>query len=195
MVDRALRLGRVPDLYRSAIWDKVRSPAIREWTIAVQGRTLRKDDIEPTNWGLLGHGLLIMGPTGTGKSSAAALVAREAVKIRRTVRWSYVPDLVDLLSANPKGRAQEVKMQEAVDLVIWDDFGVRDLADWEIGYLDQIVETRYRTRRPMVVTTNWTGADLTGDARLSRLVDRWRERTCSLTAVLAGDSMRLEHLR
>lgn len=195
MQERALRLGRVPDVYRSAVWEKVRSPAIREWTFAVHGRTQRKEDPGPPNWSLLGHGLLIMGPTGTGKSSAAALVAREAVKAGRSVRWSYVPDLVDLMSASPKDRAHEVRMQEAVDLAIWDDFGVRDLADWEIGYLDQIVETRYRARRPMVVTTNWTTSDLTGDVRLSRLVDRWRERTASGEAHLVGESMRLEHLR
>lgn len=189
-VDRALRDARVPDLYRTADWGKVRSPAIREWTIPVVARTQRQHEKGTRNWALLGHGLMILGPTGTGKSSAAALVCREAVKAHRTVRWTYVPDLVDRMEEGAKQRLHEIRMQEAVDLLVWDDFGVRDLAEWQIGYLDQIVENRYRSNRPMVVTSNWTTKDFKNDVRLARLVDRWREKTCSQSAILSGESMR-----
>lgn len=185
-----MREAHVPDLYRKADWSKVRSPAIREWTVPMVARTQKPHEKGPRNWQLVGHGLMVLGPTGTGKSSSAALVCREAVKAGRTVRWTYVPDLVDRMSEGPKQRLHEIRMQGAVDLLVWDDFGVRDLADWEVGYLDQIVENRYRSYRPMVVTTNWTTQDLRADQRMARLVDRWRERTCSQMAVLTGESMR-----
>ena len=185
-----MRIGRVPDLYRGATWDRVRAPAIKEWTIALAARTKKADEPGPANFALLGHGLLVFGPVGTGKSSAAALICREAALQGRTVRWSYVPDLCDKIAQTAKERTHESRMQEAVDLLVWDDFGVRDLADWEVGYLDQMVEARYRSRKPMVITTNWTAADLRDDARLARMVDRWRERVCSWSAVLAGASMR-----
>ena len=139
---------------------------------------------------LVGHGLLIVGPVGTGKSSAAALLCQAAAEIGRKVRWSYVPDLLDGLGSSAKERAQEIRWQEMADLVVWDDFGVRDMADWEIGHLDQIVENRYRSRRPMVVTTNLRPEDLREDERLVRMMDRFRERVCSMGCVLGGTSMR-----
>lgn len=190
-VERALRMGRVPELYRDADWLRVRSPAIREWTIALDARAQRLGGRCPhPNWALLGHGLLILGPIGTGKSSAAALVCKEAARLEKSIRWSYVPDLCDAIAQNAVGREKEIKLQAAADLLVWDDFGVRDLADWEIGYLDQIVEARYRQRKPMIVTSNWLADDLRGDARLARMVDRWRERVCSNVAILTGESMR-----
>jgi DNA replication protein DnaC len=184
-------MGKVPEVYGDADWSQVRSPAIREWCIALDARAQRLGGrcAEP-NWQVLGHGLLIIGPVGTGKSSAAALVCQEAARLEKSIRWSYVPDLADAIAQRAQERQHEIRLQEAADLLVWDDFGVRDLADWEIGYLDQIVETRYRARKPMVVTTNWTGADLRSDPRLARMVDRWRERTASMFAVLGGESMR-----
>jgi DNA replication protein DnaC len=180
----------VPELYREADWDRVREPAIREWARTLEARTLRKSDSGVPNWQLLGHGLLLLGPVGTGKSSAAALCAHECAKIGRRVLWSYVPDLADSLADKAVKRTELIRRQTGVDLLIWDDFGVRDLADWEIGYFDQIVESRYRSRRPMIVTTNWTIDDLRADVRLGRLVDRWREMVCSNAVLLRGESMR-----
>lgn len=173
-----------------ADWSKVRSPAVKEWAVGVHARTQHKTEPGPVNHHLLGHGLLIMGPTGTGKSSAAGLIARDTFGAERTVAWRYVPDLLDTLTSNPRERQQEIKRCTAVDVLILDDFGVRDMADWEIGYLDQIVEARYRIRKPMVITTNLTREQLMQDGRLGRMVDRWRERTASNIVVLTGESMR-----
>jgi len=132
----------------------------------------------------------MVGPTGTGKSSAAALCCRAAVEAGRSVHWAYVPKLADRLAGKAAERAELIRHQESVDLLVWDDFGVRDLADWEIGFLDQIVEARYSRYRPMIVTSNHTPAMLAGDARIGRLVDRWRERTAAALIVLGGASMR-----
>ena len=182
-----MRHGRVPDLYAGGDWAKVRNPAVRDWTT---GLAARLGGTPTTNWSLLGRGLLIIGPTGTGKSTAAALCCKEAARLRFRVRWSYVPDLADALHGKPTERATLIRELVAVDLLVLDDFGVRDLADWEIGYLDQIVEGRYRSRRPMIVTTNWTPADLVKDQRFARLADRWKERTAADMVALTGASMR-----
>lgn len=191
-LDALLRRAHVPELYLGAVWERVRHPAVQQWTLGIAGRLQDRTDPTPPNWRLLGHGLLILGPVGTGKSSAAALAVREAVRIDRTARWAYVPDLLDRLGTGPKERDLEIRRQIAVGLLVWDDFGVRDMADWEVGYLDQIVDGRYRARKPMIVTSNLTGADLSSDDRLARLVDRWRERVCSTAVVLGGESMRNE---
>jgi hypothetical protein len=188
-LDRVLKIAGVPDIYLRADWDKVRSRGVRDWTLTIEHRTRRRSDPGTINWQLLGHGLIIVGPVGTGKSSAAALCAREAARIERTVLWHYVPDLLDSL-ANVRARPELVRRLSHVDLLILDDLGVRDVADWEVGYLDQIVHNRYEQRKPMVITTNIDLADLKKDQRFERMADRWRERTARDVAILAGASMR-----
>lgn len=189
-VDRLLRIARVPELYRDAQWDRVRSPAIREWSLGIKARTPKNGDAGPPNYALLGHGMMILGPTGTGKSSAAALVARETLAAGRNVAWRYVPDLLDTMTSGARERTPELRRLSLVDVLILDDFGVREIADWEVGYMDQIMEARYRTRKPVVITSNLTAQQIMADQRLERMVDRWRERTASSTVILAGESMR-----
>lgn len=189
-VRAALRQGGVPDVYMEAQWRQVRSTAVQEWAFTVTERTHRRSDGTPRPSRFIGRGLLLLGPVGTGKSSAAALACTEAAMKRRTVLWQYVPDLIDELSQKASHRATVVNRAARADLLVWDDFGVRDMADWELGYLDQIVERRYRSFKPMIVTTNLLAEDLVGDTRLQRITDRWRERTACERVILSGDSMR-----
>lgn len=187
----ALRDAQVPPVYLEARWDRVRSPAVRQWADGVAARCRKRSEAAgPPNFGLWGHGLILMGPTGTGKSSAAALVASAAVEAARTVAWRYVPDLCDSLTSGAQARQTEIRRVSNVDLLILDDFGVRELADWEVGFLDQIMEARYRARRPVLITTNLTAVQLREDARLERMTDRWRERLASNMTILTGASMR-----
>lgn len=180
----------MPQLYTEGDWARVRSELVQRWAHGVEARTRRRSDPGTVNWSLIGRGALLVGPRGTGKSTAAGLLCRAAVTAGRTVQWSYLPDLADSLAGKPAERAQVVRHQVAVDLLVWDDFGVRDLADWEIGFLDQIVEGRYRAYRPMIVTSNLTPTMLAADQRIGRLVDRWQERTAASLIVLGGASMR-----
>jgi DNA replication protein DnaC len=189
-VQRELGKARVPALYADAVWELVRSPAVKHWCVGIPARCHHRVDPGPPNYALLGHGMMIIGPTGTGKSSAAALTAKAVVEAGKTIAWRYVPDLLDAMSGSAVTRLPEIKRLTAVDVMFLDDFGVRQIADWEVGYLDQIVEARYRARKPMVLTTNLTTRQIQEDGRLDRMVDRWKERTASNLVVLSGESMR-----
>lgn len=187
----------MPQQYIEVEWDLLRSQPVRDYAVTVEGRIAQ------------GRGLIIIGPVGVGKSSAASLVMREAAKIRVPVnrrlkdpdglmetreprlRWSYVPDLLDVLRSSPSARIEEIKKQEAADLLVWDDFLVREMQDWEVGFLDQVVESRYRSRRPMVVTTNVSREVMEKDTRLQRTVDRWKQ-TCM--GVVIDEASRRERL-
>ncbi len=117
---------------------------------------------------------------------AAALVCGAAVHAGLSIRWFYVPDLVALLAAR-ETLNHTLKLSMAADLLVWDDFGVEGLRDWQIGLLDRVVEARYRRDLPMVVTTNLSRKSLE-DPSLARLNDRWSERRYVVT--ISGDSMR-----
>jgi len=190
--DSSLRRGGVPQMYAGARWSHVRSPAVQNWSLTIKERTYRRSQEGTRQPKFVGRGVLILGPVGTGKSSAAALLCRATVEAGRSVVWQYVPDLVDQLMDKAMKRQEIIARASNVDLLVWDDFGVRDMADWELGYLDQIVERRYREFRPMVVTSNLSSQDLVGDSRLDRIVDRWRQRTASERIILSGASMRGE---
>lgn len=135
-----------------------------------------------------GHGLMLLGPPGTGKSSTAALLVREAVKMSVGCRWVYVPDMLDELF-DSRARGTALRRQDEVDLLVWDDFGVQQLTSWQTSQLDRIVEHRYRKRRSMIVTTNLTKTQLKSIPEYARLLDRWREVMRGVT--IGGDSMRL----
>ena len=170
-------LGRagVPPKYAAAEWEQCRAAdPLREYTGKIRHHRDR------------GEGLLLLGPVGTGKSSSAALVCGAAVHAGLSVRWFYVPDLVPLL-ADRDTVAHNMRLCTQADLLVWDDFGVEGLRDWQIGLLDRVVEARYRRDRPMIVTTNLARKSLE-DPSLARLNDRWSERRYVIT--ISGESMR-----
>lgn len=175
--DLQAELGRrgVPEKYATAAWAKCRiTKALREYVDDLPGRIER------------GEGLLLLGSVGTGKSSSAGLVCQEAIRRDIGLRWWYVPDLIPALADRTHGEYVYRKCVET-PLLVWDDFGVQGLRDWQLGLLDRVVEGRYRRDRPMIVTTNLTRQALQ-DPSLARMNDRWSERR--FVATIAGESMR-----
>jgi len=165
----------VPEKYADAEWAKcrVRAP-LREYIDALPRNVAD------------GRGLLLLGSVGTGKSSSAGLLCQAAIRAEIGFRWWYVPDLIPRLADRQHGE-YVAKQCISTPLLVWDDFGVQGLRDWQLGLLDRVVEGRYRRNRPMVVTTNLTRKALE-DPSLARMNDRWSERRFVLT--IAGESMR-----
>jgi DNA replication protein DnaC len=170
-----LRRSGVPDKYAEASWEQCRAKkALRAYVDGLEGFVEQ------------GAGLLLLGPVGTGKSSAAGLICQEAVRRNIAVRWWYVPDVIPKMSDRQHGE-YVIRKQIEAPILVWDDFGVQGFRDWQLGLLDRVVEGRYRKNRPMIVTTNLTKGALE-DASIARMNDRWAERR--YTATLSGESMR-----
>jgi hypothetical protein len=174
-----LRISGVPEQYRGAELPRVAQAVRSDVSAYVADVRSRRD---------AGQGLTILGNPGTGKSCVAAVVVQEYLKAGMKVRWSYVPDLCDLMLDSWKRKDVRAAHSEP-DLVVLDDFLARPLSEFEVGLLDQIQERRYQRRKPTIVASNKTPEELRADPRLSRMVDRWRHR--NLTLVLAGKSMRV----
>jgi DNA replication protein DnaC len=173
-----MRIAGVPDLYQHPTWDRVPVSVrddLKRWCSGIGNRVQH------------GRGLILVGDMGTGKSSAAGLVCREAVKAGKTVAWVYVPTMLNEVQDRSL-RQSVMNRQLGADLVVWDDFGAKDPAEWDIERLDEIVEARYSRRKSLVVTTNWSKKRMEADRRLGRIMDRWRERMGGL--YLVGDSQR-----
>jgi DNA replication protein DnaC len=129
---------------------------------------------EPPTW------LLLTGPPGCGKTHLAAAIANRQIELGTEVFFSVVPDLLDHLRAT-FGPGSDVSYDDLFEtvksapLLILDDLGTQSSTPWAQEKLFQIMNYRYTTNLPTVITTNEPIAKL--DERLrARLEDRrvWR---------------------
>lgn len=120
-----------------------------------------------------GAGLLLAGPTGTGKTHEAygAVRAWAAATVAPTGRLVFgnVADLLD--RARPDGDLTVPAIAEA-DLLLLDDLGAFKATEWTAEALYRIVDRRWSDMLPTIVTTNMPPDQLSawvGDRLASRL--------------------------
>jgi DNA replication protein DnaC len=137
--------------------------------------------------------LIIIGPTGVGKSWIACALAHKACRDDRSVLYHRVPRLFDALAlARGDGRhARFLKTMARVELLILDDWGLANLTPDQGRDLLEIVDDRHG-RGSTIVTSQlpveqWhevIANPTVADAILDRLVHNAHRLT------LKGDSLR-----
>ena len=125
---------------------------------------------KPEGW------LVLVGDVGTGKTHLAHAIGATALHQDIPVYAATAPDMLDMLRASYADGAfdQVFSNLRDVGLLIIDDMGTQKGSEWTVEKLFQIVDHRYRSQLPMVVTSNVPLAKAEGriDRRiLSRLQD------------------------
>jgi DNA replication protein DnaC len=127
-----------------------------------------------------GRGLWLEGDVGTGKTTLAMLVSKRAIEGGHSVAIYSLPRLLSRIRRTYDGAAGELSYLEfferltSVDLLHIDDLGAENRTDWVLEQLYAIVDERYATNRPMIVTTNLAFEQLEeqiGGRTVSRLVE------------------------
>lgn len=98
-------------------------------------------------------GLLLYGSPGTGKTFAAACIANALMKRGVPV---LVTSIVKLTNASIfSDDLQEIlrKMKNA-RLLVLDDFGAERDSDFKVEQIFDVIDSRYASKRPMIITTN-----------------------------------------
>ncbi len=108
---------------------------------------------DPSGW------LLIHGSSGAGKTHIAAAIANRCLERGVPALFVVVPDLLDHLRAayNPSSEVGYDLMIEQVrnaPVLILDDLGTQNTTPWAQEKLFQILNHRYNSRLPTIVTTN-----------------------------------------
>jgi DNA replication protein DnaC len=135
------------------------------------------------NPGSKGHGLFIHGSTGSGKSWLLGCIANRLSPVM-SVKYMVFADFLDTLRAtfSGSGHTSEQELIEYVkqaDLLLLDDLGVEKASEFSLKYLAQIIDYRYRSLKPVVVTSNFTleelrnrtQSDLYGERIIWRLIE------------------------
>ncbi len=123
-----------------------------------------------------GGWLLFVGPNGCGKTHLAAAIANSCLEAGSVVLFATVPDLLDHLRAAFAPDSGEVydqlfaRMREAEVLVL-DDLGTQQSSPWANEKLFQLLNYRYNSGFPTVVTANPRGWQDTDERIRSRLSD------------------------
>ena len=136
--------------------------------------------------------LVLMGLTGCGKTHLAAAIVNYRYEIGKPALFVVVPDFLDHLRStfSPESRVSYDQLFESVKtapLLVLDDFGEQSTNPWVREKLYQLINYRYNSRLPTVITTRLSLDEIMSEVDgsiSSRLVDR----NISVTfAILAPD--------
>jgi DNA replication protein DnaC len=139
------------------------------------------------------HNLLIIGPTGVGKSYLACALSHKACRDGHGVLYQRLPRLLEELAlSHHDGRYRKLmKSLLKADLLILDDFGLAPLTTEQQRDLLEIIEDRYDQRSTLVTSQlsvkHWhdiLAEPTLADAILDRLVHN------AYKIELKGESMR-----
>ncbi|SMP38323.1 ATP-binding protein [Anoxynatronum buryatiense] len=143
-------------------------------------------------------GLMLLGNPGVGKSFAAFAVANELISRHREVVIAV--SAMGLLARiretfNRQDREAEIdiiRTLENASLLVLDDLGSEQKTDWATAMLYQIIDNRYRSGKPLLITTNLSlqqlQQKLTGYDQVVRTYDRLMEMCQPIT--VKGPSQR-----
>lgn len=100
-------------------------------------------------------GLMILGDTGTGKTYAAACIANTLLNQGISVYMANIMSVCDRLTGlYDEGRLSYIASLKKYRLLVLDDFGVERNTDFMQEQIYSIIETRYRSGRPLIITSN-----------------------------------------
>lgn len=166
---RKLMAEHVPPRYRNAVVDQA---DVADWVRSL----VRSVDTDRRAWPRIDHGrsLLLLGPTGTGKTHAAYGAARalSVCGVHATWRFTTVADLYARLRPRPRiDSEEEFEGFTRIPILFLDDLGAAKNTEWteEINY--RLINHRYEQEKPTFITSNVPPKEL-GEALGERVASR-----------------------
>ena len=133
-------------------------------------------------------GLLLWGSVGTGKSFLAGCIANALMEQEVPVRMTNFARILNDLNNSFSGRNEVVDKLCRYPLLIIDDFGMERGTEYALEQIYNIVDSRYLSRKPLIVTTNLTLDEIRHpqDTAHARIYDRLLEMCVPVSCIGVG---------
>ena len=125
-----------------------------------------------------GKGLLLYGTVGTGKTYFAACIANRLIDSGYKVLMTNFARLTNEIQGMFEGKQKFIDSLNRYTLLIIDDLGAERKSDFMQEQVFNIIDARYRSGLPFIITTNLTADEIKKpqDVGYSRIYDRILER-------------------
>ena len=136
------------------------------------------------------HGMILWGEVGTGKSYLAGCIANALMEKEISVCMTNFALILNDLAASYKDRNEYITRLCGFPLLILDDFGMERGTEYGLEQVYNVVDSRYRSGKPLIVTTNLTLEELQNpeDSAHARIYDRLTEMCCPVC--ITGENFR-----
>lgn len=183
----ALRRDGITDaayLQNTFMTDDMRNPKMTE---------MCKEYVE--NWERMAKdntGILFHGDVGTGKSFFTCCIANALIEKGIAVSVTNFPRILNKLQGNGEKQATIDRLQQYPLLVI-DDLGVERDTSYSVEQVYSVVDARWRSGRPIIITTNLALSDMENPKTIDykRIYDRVLG-MCPVRVKMAGKSRRTD---
>ncbi len=155
---RRKHLDIVEDLIRRGFTDS----KMREWTFANDNGHTPQMNYAHTyveEWETMkaeNIGYLLWGKCDCGKSYLAGCIANALMEKEIPVRMTNFSLILNDLSTSFEGRNEYIDRLCRPPLLILDDLGIERGTEYALEQVYNVIDSRYRSGRPLIVTTNYT---------------------------------------
>ena len=98
-------------------------------------------------------GFLLWGPIGTAKSYIAGCIANALLNREITVKMTNFNTIIDDMFPL-EDKTEYINALARYELLILDDLGTERNSEYALGIVFSVIDRRYRSGRPLIVTTN-----------------------------------------
>lgn len=142
-----------------------------------------------------GMGLLLHGSVGTGKTYYAACIANALITNDYNVLMTNFARLTNEIQSKFNDRQEYIDNLNKYSLLIIDDLGAERTTDYMKEIVFSVIDARYRSGLPMIITTNLSMDILKkpNEIGYSRIYDRILEKCFPIE--ISGNSMRKQKLK
>jgi len=143
----------VTDLADGKIWTTQHAQSLKQGKVLTQGFVRDYP-------GSAEKGLLLMGPSGVGKTHLAVAALKELIKRGHGGLFCDYRELLKEIQAsyNPASESTEMGILEPIrtaEILVMDDLGASKPSAWVLDIIGLVLNARYNEKRVTILTTNY----------------------------------------